>query len=399
MKRHVTSGIVIFLLCVFVLGMYISQHKEEDVAPGGDRLNEVPNVNLGEQPDVGADDPPLSPTNILPELERIKAFEKGDSSDDDWQSSEVNYVLLSDMETWMKGDIRWEFNSEERIHDLYIDERHFQYIEGTNVGKEHHRYFPMRDGISQTENGTAVCSDFIKYGLGYEIQKKHEEPGQRYLYLSDAELFAREVQAAGGNAPVKEWSVEQRNERMVNLACPIAGATVTPKSSQWPGAPRPYRNGYHEGLDMYAFTSGVIVNKMTDILSMDQGIVIRADHGYVELQKNDRDQLLAIASQRPITPEYILDEVRGRSIWIQHSNGVIGRYVHLDQIADDVQVGKPVSKGQVIGKAGNSGTSYGVEGNDEGVHLHLDILIDGQLFWEGLSPEQTVGILKKVFSN
>ncbi len=58
----------------------------------------------------------------------------------------------------------------------------------------------------------------------------------------------------------------------------------------------------------------------------------------------------------------------GYCIDIQHSNGYLTRYAHLSKI--NVRVGQSVSKGQAIGKVGNSG-------NSTGPHLHFEIRLNG----------------------
>ncbi len=58
----------------------------------------------------------------------------------------------------------------------------------------------------------------------------------------------------------------------------------------------------------------------------------------------------------------------GYCIDIQHSNGYLTRYAHLSKI--NVSVGQTVSKGQSIGKVGNSG-------NSTGPHLHFEIRLNG----------------------
>lgn len=58
----------------------------------------------------------------------------------------------------------------------------------------------------------------------------------------------------------------------------------------------------------------------------------------------------------------------GHYINIRHSNGTMSRYLHLSKRR--VRVGERISKGQIIGKSGNSGRTTGP-------HLHVELLIDG----------------------
>lgn len=58
----------------------------------------------------------------------------------------------------------------------------------------------------------------------------------------------------------------------------------------------------------------------------------------------------------------------GRSVFVDHGNGLISLYCHLERI--DVQPGEPVSKGQRIGLSGMSGRATGP-------HLHWSVVLNG----------------------
>mgnify|MGYP000843977341 FL=1 len=60
----------------------------------------------------------------------------------------------------------------------------------------------------------------------------------------------------------------------------------------------------------------------------------------------------------------------GKSVFVDHGNGLISLYCHLDRI--DVQPGEPVSKGQRIGLAGMSGRATGP-------HLHWSVVLNGAM--------------------
>jgi murein DD-endopeptidase MepM/ murein hydrolase activator NlpD len=60
----------------------------------------------------------------------------------------------------------------------------------------------------------------------------------------------------------------------------------------------------------------------------------------------------------------------GNSMYIDHGNGVISLYFHLNKF--DVIQGDIVNKGQIIGRSGCTGRATGP-------HLHLSISVQGQL--------------------
>ncbi|GBF11096.1 M23 family metallopeptidase [Tepidibacillus sp. HK-1] len=181
------------------------------------------------------------------------------------------------------------------------------------------------------------------------------------------------------------------------LSSPLKGAKVSTRDSHLPGALRSYRNGFHEGIDWYTGVTGITINQTTPVLSMADGSVVRVDHDFVELTKKERTELLNIAKSSNQTPEYILDRLRGRTVWVQYPKGVLVRYAHLSAISKNVVLGKGIKTGEVLGYVGNSGTSDGVFGNDRGLHLHTDILIYNHLFWENLDKRQIRQVLKAIF--
>jgi murein DD-endopeptidase MepM/ murein hydrolase activator NlpD len=60
----------------------------------------------------------------------------------------------------------------------------------------------------------------------------------------------------------------------------------------------------------------------------------------------------------------------GKTIFVDHGNGLLTMYCHLDQ--SDVQTGDPVSKGQQLGLSGMSGRATGP-------HLHWSMILNGAL--------------------
>ncbi|MGC5325029.1 peptidoglycan DD-metalloendopeptidase family protein [Brevibacillus sp. SYSU BS000544] len=210
-------------------------------------------------------------------------------------------------------------------------------------------------------------------------------------------------QAVPVNASKREINLDQaKASELITylnfLELPLKGAKVSTRDSQMPNAPRPYRNGTHEGLDWYEGSSGPNIAVGTPVYSMSDGKVVRSDLGYQELSLAARDEILKISAESPRTPLWILDKLRGRTVWVQYDHGVMVRYAHLNDIPKTIVPGVTVKKGQLIGYVGNSGTSYGVEKSKEGAHLHSDILIYGELFWKKLNKQEIRHVLEAVFN-
>jgi len=60
----------------------------------------------------------------------------------------------------------------------------------------------------------------------------------------------------------------------------------------------------------------------------------------------------------------------GKTVFVDHGNGLITMYCHLDRI--DVKSGKPVEKGQQLGLSGMTGRA-------SGPHLHWSVILNGAM--------------------
>lgn len=181
------------------------------------------------------------------------------------------------------------------------------------------------------------------------------------------------------------------------LSYPIRGGQVSSFNGQLPNAPRSYRNGVHQGLDFYDVSRG------TPVLAAAEGVVIRADHGYTEMTMEKYNEIIQVSMQESITPEEILDMLRGRQVWIEHQHGIITRYAHLDSVAAAVTVGEMVEKGQEIGTVGDSGSKSGVAGQTLSAsgapHLHFEIWQANYFLGQGLTPEEVRHIYREVLAD
>ena len=170
---------------------------------------------------------------------------------------------------------------------------------------------------------------------------------------------------------------------------PIKGSHITTSTGQLPNAPRKYRYGIHEGFDFYDGFCGVKIEKGTPVLAISNGKVIRADTNYKEIGAGKRKELLKEARQLGYTPETTLDILRGRQVWLEHSNGIITRYCHLSGISKEIKV--DVQKGNILGFVGGSGTS------SKTPHLHFEIRLGKDFLGKGKSPEEIKQLMDEIF--
>ncbi|MER3480550.1 MAG: M23 family peptidase [Meiothermus sp.] len=155
------------------------------------------------------------------------------------------------------------------------------------------------------------------------------------------------------------------------LMLPLVGACLPKDPDNLPGAPRPYRRGVNQG---FVFTDGascVPVVYGTGVVAAGGGEVVRLERDYQEPTPAEFEALLK-AVEGGATPAQ-LDRLRGREIWIRHPDGSTTVYAHLSEVAPGLEVGSKVTKGQFIGKVGNSGTSAGVRGSRAGARLLFEL--------------------------
>lgn len=206
-----------------------------------------------------------------------------------------------------------------------------------------------------------------------------------------------EEQDGGSADPVtydpENIDMDYLKEELAFLQNPIPG-TIMCHDNYLPNAPRPYRNGFHEGIDFYSWARGGEVSRGTEVRAASSGIIIRIDHRYEDIAPADFERYMEISRRAETTPEDILDLFRGRQVWIEHETGVVTRYCHLDDVVSNLKVNDYVLAGTVIGTVGTTGTREPVR-----PHLHFEIRIGPYFLGQGMTVAQIRELFQALLFN
>ncbi|MBM6618619.1 M23 family metallopeptidase [Bacillus suaedaesalsae] len=312
-------------------------------------------------------------------------------------NTNVGYVNLYDtkyvavQEISEKLRVTYEYDEINRILKFNNGQETYTFIYGVPVFNNGSEHFPTSRTTFEIIKGEPYLSiDFFKGTLQAKVLERKE--------LLTINIPKEKTDVPASTKPLVPKDIEEILSLLSILDNPIKGANVSTVPSHLPGAKRAYRHGTHEGMDFYQYSSKVTINQQTPVYGMAEGKVVRADHDYAPYPNEKvRNNDLQIAATLPTTPEYMLDKLRGKQVWISYPNGVLARYAHLDSIPASVRVGEVITKDTVVGYVGNSGTSGEVKKDNSELHLHLDLLIHNELFWKGLSTEDVKQILKHLF--
>ncbi len=189
------------------------------------------------------------------------------------------------------------------------------------------------------------------------------------------------------DAPTLDPSIEIDNPAGTGWLIPVAGACIPTDDNQMPNAPREYRNGVHEGVDFFTGFACVDVELGTPALASQAGRVVRADHIYKPTTQSELDELLAKVEAQGFTDTATLDRFRGRQVWIEHEDGLVTRYAHLQGVSEDLLVGANVERGDIIGFVGDSGTPEAITNPGFENHLHFELRIGSSFLGQGELPE------------
>lgn len=226
-----------------------------------------------------------------------------------------------------------------------------------------------------------------------EQQVAAEESQQREAETPD-ESDALQQQDAQQDTQQQSPGSSELSNPLRGFIIPIQGACISEHEGHLPASRRAYRNdGIHEGLDFYQWAACTTIGYTTEILAAKAGVVIRADLNYVDITPADWDRFDAANWEG----DEILNELRGRQVYIDHGRGIVTRYAHLSAIAAGITIGVEVQQGQVIGYPGESGQQevYADPGAD--IHLHFEIRIADGWLGQGETPQEARRLYLQAF--
>ncbi|WP_110112411.1 M23 family metallopeptidase [Bacillus sp. CGMCC 1.16541] len=286
----------------------------------------------------------------------------------------------------------YRFDKLDKQLQIQIEEATYLFIEQVPVVQKNGSYIAIeKDDFVIKDNIPFLSTPFLKNELSSIIRV---EAHAVRMKQEVTQLPPHTVEVTTTN----QYSFEEVREYFQSLTSPLKGAHADTFASHIPGAPRTYRYGYHEGLDWYTYSAGMIINQQTPVYAMGEGKVVRIDHDYKGYSSIDeREEDLQLCQTVNKTPAYILDKLRGRQVWIEYDNGVQARFAHLSNVSPNLHVGDLVDEHTFVGFVGNSGTSGEVQKDQSELHLHVDLLIRGTLFWEGLESQEVKQIIKETF--
>jgi murein DD-endopeptidase MepM/ murein hydrolase activator NlpD len=187
-----------------------------------------------------------------------------------------------------------------------------------------------------------------------------------------------------------------REAMLQGFSWPITGSCLPKGDQLMPNAPREYRNGTHEGVDMYAVDNcNAGITRGTPVMAAKAGTVIRADLDYVNPTAAQMQAYLA----DPNT-DASFDAFRGRQVWVKLDDGgvYVNRYCHLDGIAPGIQVGSRVEVGQLIAYVGETGTPESISNPGHEYHLHFEMRIGDSYLGDDLPPAEVRRLYTTLFS-
>ena len=122
----------------------------------------------------------------------------------------------------------------------------------------------------------------------------------------------------------------------IKLLIPCIDTKVPDQQLLLPNAPRAYRHGTHRGIDFY-------VNWGSSVRSVADGVVVRAEHGYQEMEADFRLDVLNYTKILGRTPSDIFEHLLlGQAVYIDHGFDLVSGYRAITIYAHFQLVATPI---------------------------------------------------------
>jgi len=173
---------------------------------------------------------------------------------------------------------------------------------------------------------------------------------------------------------------------------PVRGQGLPNHPGVFPGARRLYRYGVHEGMDIFGPSMG------TPVRAVKAGKVIRTDRNFVDMSAAKLNAVMEECRRQHRTSDKNEDLFRGCQVWIEHGHGIVTRYAHLSKVNPSLRVNQNVSRGDLLGYVGVSGTGENLPGRAKYPHLHFEIRVNDKYLGWGLTPQETLNLYQDIFA-
>lgn len=152
--------------------------------------------------------------------------------------------------------------------------------------------------------------------------------------------------------------------RDTKFALPIPGTPLPTKATHLPNAARPFRSGttdaIHHGWDFY-------VNEGTPVRAIEDGTIMHVKRDFTWDEMNHLN-----TGDSELEQQENLDVYRGNTVYLKTLSGHVAIYAHLSDIPANMQVGKKVSQGEIVGHVGDSA----IPDKKYLYHLHFELAMN-----------------------
>jgi murein DD-endopeptidase MepM/ murein hydrolase activator NlpD len=246
------------------------------------------------------------------------------------------------------------------------------------------------------------------------VVDKASGKSQQYLFAADAELRGLLPGEAGfwiidgdhllyrfynsADPATRKPSGRRVDDRLAAMTFPLKKGSLPRHPGVWAGARRLYRHGVHKGTDFFHDPGcGTIVETGTPVYAVDAAKITRADADFKDMDAATYGRVIGQCRSQHICSEKNEDLLRGCQIWLDHGQGLVTKYAHLDKIRAGLKPGMKVARGDLIGYVGVSGTGENLPGRSKHPHLHFEVWLDGKYLGWGLTPAETIGVYEDIF--